>query len=100
MHTVLDLQPDRPDAQDDQALEKRLTKARASCLLAHDYWAELAVVADEDELFGAEHDRDHALGLGGLRALVDENAAELVLGQTRIAGTDTRATNNIGVLFK
>lgn len=98
MHTILDLETNRPDAQDDQTLEKRLTETGTRGLFAHDHWSELAVISDEYELFGAEHDWDHALGLGGLCALVDEDAAELVFGQTWIAGANTCATNNIGVL--
>ena len=41
--------------------------------LAHHHGAQLAVVADEDDLLGAEQHGQQALGLCGLRGLVDEH---------------------------
>ena len=48
MHAVLHLQPDRPVAEDDEALEEGLGETSARGLLIHDDGAELLVIADED----------------------------------------------------
>ena len=77
MHAVLHLEADGPQSEHDETLEQRLRETGARRLLAHDDRPQLAVVADEHELPTAEHHRDHALGLGGLRALVDQHGAEL-----------------------
>ena len=73
VHAVLHLQPDRPDAEQHEALEERLRQAGTLGALAHDDGTELAVVADEHDLLGAQHDGDDALGLGRLRRLVDQH---------------------------
>jgi hypothetical protein len=49
-------------------------------------------------LLGPEDHGYHALGLGGLRALVDEDGAELHLGQPRVTGAHARAADDICVL--
>lgn len=86
MHPVLDLQSDRPVAEDDQTLKQGLRQTSAGSLLVHDHRAELLerklqrwggsdrertgaglgeatdlVVSDENGLLAAEHERDHAL---------------------------------------
>lgn len=66
VHAVLDLEADRADAEHDEALEQRLRQASDRGLLAHDDRPKLAVVANEDKLLRAQHDRHHALRLGGL----------------------------------
>ena len=98
MHAILDLESNGPNAEHDEALEQRLAEAGTCRLLAHDDRAELAVVADEYELLGAEHHRHHALGLRRLCALVDQYALELILGQARIAGAHARAANDVRIL--
>lgn len=49
-------------------------------------------------LLGPEHHGHHALGLRGLGALVDQDGAELHLGQTRISGADAGAADDVGIL--
>lgn len=49
-------------------------------------------------LLGAQHDRDHALRLSGLGALVDEDGSELHLGQTRVSRPNAGAADHIGIL--
>ena len=61
MHAILDLKADGAVAENDEALEERLGEACASRFLVHDDWAELLVVADEDDLLAAQDERDHAL---------------------------------------
>ena len=39
--------------------------------LAHDYRPQLAVIADQHNLLGAQDDGDQALGLGGLSGLIN-----------------------------
>ena len=70
MHAVLHLQPEGADAQDHQPLKEGLAETAQGRLLAHDDRAQLAVFANQDQLFGSQHRRDHALGLRGLHALV------------------------------
>lgn len=55
------------------------------------------MIADEYELPAAEHDGYHALGLGGLCALVDEHRLELELGEARITRAHARAAYDVGV---
>ena len=50
-----------------QPLEERLAEAGGSGLLAHDDGSELAVVTDQDDLLGPQHDRNHALRFGCLK---------------------------------
>ena len=50
-----------------QPLEERLAEAGGSGLLAHDDGSELAVVADQDDLLGPQHDRNHALRFSCLK---------------------------------
>ena len=50
VHAVLDLQPDGPNPQHHQSFKQRLRQAGPGSLLAHDHWAKLAVVADQDQL--------------------------------------------------
>lgn len=49
-------------------------------------------------LFGAEDDGDHAFGLGRLHAFVDQDRVELEAGQSRVAGTDAGAADDVGGL--
>ena len=67
-------------------------------LLAHDHRSELAVIADEDELLCPQDDGDHALGLGGLHGLVDEDGGEAHLGEPRVARADAGARDDVGHL--
>lgn len=66
-------QTDGLDLQQPQPLEERLAQACLRCLLAHDDRSQLAVVAHQDDLLGPEHQRDEALALRGLGALVDQH---------------------------
>lgn len=77
MHPVLDLEPERPDPENDEPLEQRLRQSGSRRLLAHDHGPELAVIADEDQLLGPQDHRHHALRLGRLHALVDQDRVEL-----------------------
>ncbi|TNN42703.1 hypothetical protein EYF80_047096 [Liparis tanakae] len=54
--------------------------------------------ASELYLLGPEHHGHHALRLRGLGALVDQDGAELHLGQTGISGADARAADDVGIL--
>ena len=63
-----------------QTLEEGVGKVALSRLLTHDHRAKLAVVADQDELLGAQHHGHHALWLRGLHALINKNGGELHLG--------------------
>ena len=45
-----------------------------------------------------ENDGDHTLGFGSLRALVNENRAELHLGETRVPSSNTRTAYHISSL--
>lgn len=49
-------------------------------------------------LLGSQHHGHHTLGLGGLGALVDEDGAELHLGQTGVPGPHTGTADDISVL--
>ena len=51
-------------------------------------------------LFGPQHHRDHALGLRGLCALVDQDGAELHLGQAGVPGAHTGAADHISILWR
>lgn len=58
MHAVLDLQADRPDAQNHQALKQGLGQTCFSRLLAHHHRAQLTVVAHQDQLLGGKKMRE------------------------------------------
>lgn len=49
-------------------------------------------------LLSSQHHRNHTLRLRGLGALINEDGAELHLGQARVTSTDARATDNICIL--
>ena len=49
-------------------------------------------------LLGSQHHGDHTLWLCGLGTLINQDGAELHLGQTRITGTDAGTTYDISVL--
>ena len=51
--------------------------------------------ADEDELLGAQHDGDEALGLRRLRRLIDEALAEAEGGDAGIARRRARAADDV-----
>lgn len=51
-------------------------------------------------LLGSEHHGHHTLWLGGLGALINQDGAELHLGQARVTGPDTGTTDNISILQK
>ena len=55
------------------------------------------MIADEYELSCAEYDGYHALGLGGLCALVDEHRFELEFGEAWVAGANACATYHVCV---
>lgn len=57
MHSVLNLQTERADAEDDKSLEQRLGQAGPGRLLAHDDWSELAVITDQDQLRESEGEK-------------------------------------------
>ena len=61
MHAILDLKSNGSVTKDYETREERLSKTCTSGLLVHDNWAELLVDADENDLFAAENERDHAL---------------------------------------
>ena len=46
MHSVLDLETNRTDAEADQSFEETLVEACLGSLLAHDDWTKLAVITD------------------------------------------------------
>lgn len=49
-------------------------------------------------LFGPQDHRHHALGFSGLGALINQDRAELHLGQTRIPCPDAGTADHVGVL--
>lgn len=49
-------------------------------------------------LLGSQHHRHHTLWLSGLGALINQDGAELHLGQTRITSPDAGTTDNISIL--
>lgn len=51
MHAVLDLQTDWPNSEADEPLKETLVQASLRRFLAHDDRAELAVVADQNNVF-------------------------------------------------
>jgi len=97
VHAVLHLQSNGSNAEAHEALKERLRQACLGGLLAHDHRAQLAVIADEHELPCAAHHRNQALGLGGLRRLVDQHVAEREARQPWVAGTDARRADHLRV---
>ena len=95
VHSVLDLQAVRPDAEEHQPLEERAAETRGDRLLAEDDGAELAVVADEDELLRAVDERDERLGLARLRALVDEHVLQAEREEAAVAGGHARRADHV-----
>lgn len=51
-------------------------------------------------LLGAQHHRDHTLWLSGLGALINQDGAELHLGQTGVTSANTGAADHISILDK
>lgn len=49
-------------------------------------------------LLGSQHHGHHTLWLGGLGALVNQDGAELHLGQTRVTSPNAGTTDNISIL--
>jgi len=76
------LQSYRSDAEYHKTLKQRLREAGASSFLTHDDRSELTVIADENQLSTAEHNRTHALRLRGLRALINQHRTELSTAST------------------
>lgn len=54
--------------------------------------------ARNSNLFGPQDHRHHALRFSCLGALVDQDRAELHLGQTRIPGSNAGTTDHISIL--
>ena len=50
------------------------------------------------DLVRAEDERDEALGLGGLRRLVDQDGCEAVARDAVVASARARAADDVGVL--
>ena len=50
VHTILHFQTERPDSKYYKALKQGLRKASFSGWFTHHYWAQLAMITDEDEL--------------------------------------------------
>ena len=98
MHTVLHLQTDWLYAEVHEPFEERLCQTGRSGLLARDDRTELAVVTDEHDLLGPEHDRDQALRLRGLCRLIDDDLTKTKVPEARISRTDTGARDDIGSL--
>ena len=63
MHAVLNLKPDRPDAQAYKSLEQTLVEAGLRSLFTHDDRTELAVVPDKDHMLRALQNRNQCLRL-------------------------------------
>jgi len=97
MHSVLDLKSDGSDAEADQPLEKALIQACLRGFLAHDYGAQLAVIADKNDVFGTLEERYERLRLRGLSGLIDKHLLEFQMLQPLIESTDTRRADNIGI---
>lgn len=95
VHSVLHLETERTNSQHDKSLEKRLREASLGGLLAHDNRSELAVIADEDELAGAENNRNDRFRLRALHAFVDQNRVELDSRQSGVASANASAADDI-----
>mmetsp|Transcript_29028 Transcript_29028/g.66729 ORF Transcript_29028/g.66729 Transcript_29028/m.66729 type:complete len:327 (+) Transcript_29028:1458-2438(+) len=65
------------------------------CLLAHDYGPKLAMIANEDYLLGAHHDRNQALRFSCLSGLINQNLLEAEVLQARVTSTDACSANHI-----
>ena len=76
MHAVLHLQTDRTNAQQNQPFKQRLCQTRLGGFLAHHDRPQLAVITNQHELLDTQHNRNKALGLHGLRRLVNQQLAE------------------------
>ena len=58
MHSLLDLQTNRTDPNQDQSLEQGLRQSSFRSDITHDNGSELTTIADHDELFGSHRNRD------------------------------------------
>src|SRR4051812_5062930 len=96
MHTVLNLKSNGRASQDDKTLEQRLVESGSCSFLVHDNGSQLLVITNKHDLLTSEYQWDHALWFGRLGRLVDENSAELHLGETRITSTNARTADDIG----
>src|SRR5690606_10880839 len=70
MHSVLDVQADWLTAKNNKALEEGLMKTCTGCLLIHNNRSQLLVITDQNNLFTAQYQRNHAFWLGRLSALI------------------------------
>jgi hypothetical protein len=95
VHAVLHGEPDRADAEGDEALKEAAVQPHAGGLFADHHGPELALVADEPELLAPEDDRDQGLGLRGLRGLFDNHLAEAQLVQAVVAGPAARGADHV-----
>ena len=71
------LKPDRSNSKDNEPFEQRLWESCPCSLFAHDHWAQLAMVANENQLPASQHNWDHAFRFSRLRALVNQNRTKL-----------------------
>ena len=97
VHSVLHLKSNGPYSQNDKAFKERLAKTSISCFFAHDNWAKLAMISDENDLLRAKNDRNHALWFSSLSRFIDQNRSESKFSKSRIASADASCANDISI---
>lgn len=95
MHTVLDLEPDWPQAEADESFEQTLIKACFCCFLAHNDRTKLAMIANKDHMFCAFQDRYKSLWFSCLSRLVDEDLPKFNVSDTTIKRGYTGCTDDV-----
>src|SRR5215469_798414 len=55
------------------------------------------MVTDQNNLLASKYQWDHALGLGRLSRLIDQNRPKFELGEPRVTGTNASAANDVRV---
>lgn len=97
MHTVLYLEPNWPVTHHDKPLEQTPVESGLCCLSADDYWTELQVISNKDNLLSRFEHGQYSFWLNGLRSLIDEHAVEDEIFDASICTRDASTTDDVGV---
>jgi len=98
MHAILNLQSERPNAQEDGTLEQRIRQACFGCAFVDNHRTKLAMIAHQNELLRSKNAWNQRLWLGCLRRFVNEDKLKFAIPQARVCSTGTGATHDFSLV--
>ena len=97
MHSVLDLESNRPYTKTDESLEKTLIQTCLWGFFTHDYWTKLTMVTYQYNVFGTLQNWNESLWFSCLGGFVDKNLFELEMLQPLVECTYASCANDVSI---